>query len=572
MHSVLRVFFGEKAVHPWAVLGCLLAAGLMEGVSLAGLLPLLSVATGSTGGDVALAERIVARTLGAVGLAPDLGNLVALVVLGMVLKAALTLAAMYYVGFAVAEVATSLRSRLIERLLDVRWSYFVAKPLGRLTNVFSVDATRAGQAYLMAATFIAYAIRTLVYVVVAFLISWQLALAALIIGGAVSLALNSLVRLARRAGWRQTDRTSDLVTYLGDTLGSVKPLKAMAKQDAFARLLQRKVGALRKALRKQVVSRELLRNAGEVLVVIAFALIFLLAVEVWRIEVLRLLVSGLVLERTITHVRRMQMQLQQAVILESAYFATRALIAEAEAARETPGSGLAPSFERGVRFQRVRFAHGAQVILKDASFELPLGSFTMLVGPSGVGKTTVTDLVLGFYEPDQGCVLVDDVPLADLDRRRWREMIGYVPQEPVLLHDTVLANVTLGDPRLGEAEAWAALELAGARDFVARLPDGLMTSVGERGVRLSGGQRQRITLARALVSDPRLLILDEVTSALDPATEQELCRRIAALTGRMTVFAITHRPVFLDVADQVLRLEDGVLQCLPPHPDHVAAE
>jgi ATP-binding cassette subfamily C protein len=130
----------------------------------------------------------------------------------------------------------------------------------------------------------------------------------------------------------------------------------------------------------------------------------------------------------------------------------------------------------------------------------------------------------------------------------------------VLFHDSVLANITLGDPTIGEAEAVAALEAAGAEAFVANLPDGLETTVGERGTKLSGGQRQRISLARALAGKPKLLILDEVTSALDPATEADICRRIAELGGDTTVLAITHRKAWIDIADRVYRVQDRTVE------------
>jgi ATP-binding cassette subfamily C protein len=136
-------------------------------------------------------------------------------------------------------------------------------------------------------------------------------------------------------------------------------------------------------------------------------------------------------------------------------------------------------------------------------------------------------------------------------------LVGYVPQELVLFHDSILANVALGDPRIGEGEVQHALEVAGAWDFVRKLPQGMRTHAGESGAKLSGGERQRVALARALVSRPRLLILDEVTSALDPNTEWQICRGIRALAGEMAVLAITHRPAFLEIADRVYRIEDG---------------
>jgi ATP-binding cassette subfamily C protein len=179
------------------------------------------------------------------------------------------------------------------------------------------------------------------------------------------------------------------------------------------------------------------------------------------------------------------------------------------------------------------------------------------MGPSGAGKTTIADIILGLYAPDRGRVLIDDVPLAEIDLSSWRRLIGYVPQDLVLFHDTIQANVALGDPQIGEAEVRRALQMAGAWEFIAALPDGLRTHVGQSGAKLSGGERQRIALARALVCRPKLLVLDEVTSALDPRTEQQICANVRSLAGEVTVLAITHRPALLDIADRCYRVEAG---------------
>jgi ATP-binding cassette subfamily C protein len=138
-------------------------------------------------------------------------------------------------------------------------------------------------------------------------------------------------------------------------------------------------------------------------------------------------------------------------------------------------------------------------------------------------------------------------------------MIGYVPQEVVLFHDTILANITLGDTSIGEDDIRAILELVGAWSFVSALPEGLLNTVGEKGAKLSGGQRQRIALARALAAKPKLLILDEVTSALDPESERDISARIRGLSHEMTILAISHQPALLDVADQIYRLENGII-------------
>ncbi|HKK31095.1 MAG TPA: ABC transporter ATP-binding protein, partial [Alphaproteobacteria bacterium] len=163
-----------------------------------------------------------------------------------------------------------------------------------------------------------------------------------------------------------------------------------------------------------------------------------------------------------------------------------------------------------------------------------------------------------------GGVLVDGVPLADLDILAWRRMTGYVPQDLILFHDTVTANITLGETGFSREDVERALRLAGALEVVARLPDGLESVVGERGALLSGGERQRIAIARALVHHPRLLILDEATSALDPETERQVVRAVRQLVEETGVvaLAISHQPAWGDVAHQVMRLEQGRLECL----------
>ncbi len=209
----------------------------------------------------------------------------------------------------------------------------------------------------------------------------------------------------------------------------------------------------------------------------------------------------------------------------------------------------------GCRFERLRFGFGDELVLDDVTVEAPANCLTVITGASGVGKTTVTDLLLGLYSPQGGRILIDGVPLNEIDIHAWRKMVGYVPQELALFHDTILANVTLGDAAIREPDAIDALKTAGAWDFVERLPAGIHTTVGERGLQLSGGQRQRIALARALAVKPRLLILDEVTSALDPKTEAEICQNVRQLAGDLTIIAITHQSAWVDIADRVYHFD-----------------
>jgi ATP-binding cassette subfamily C protein len=227
------------------------------------------------------------------------------------------------------------------------------------------------------------------------------------------------------------------------------------------------------------------------------------------------------------------------------------------AERETTSGNRKPSLNHSIRIEQVCFAYKKSWILKDVEFNFPANSFTAIVGPSGVGKTTLVDLITGLLKPREGEIFIDDIPLYEIDLRLWRQMIGYVPQETMLVHDTVFVNVTLGDRNLTVEEAETALREAGAWDFLQDLPKGIFEVVGERGHKLSGGERQRIAIARALVHKPKLIILDEATTSLDPENEAIVCETLRKLKGKMTILAISHQPAILEAADQTYRLENG---------------
>jgi ATP-binding cassette subfamily C protein len=558
--NILRIFFRARGANPWVVLACLVVASLCEGVSLATMVPVLGVASG--GAPDSFVSRLITGTLDDLGFHPSLGMLIAVLVGFMLMNAAISLFAMRKVGYANAEVANDMRVRLIRHLLGVRWSYLLDHPAGRIANAFSGEVGRSQQAYQLAAQFVAEAVETVVMFALAMLVSWKLAIAALLVGLTTGSAVHFLVLRAKRAGKRQTQLTRELVSLLTDTIDNLKPLKAMGAQQEFVGFFERRLHRLRKALRRQVLNREALRNGQDALLALCLGVAAYFALVVFSNSLEQVIVVGVVLTRTAKGIGRMQTFLQQAAIVESPFLEVEGLIRELKENQENRGGGLAPRFERQIRFERVSFGYGAKGVLREASLEVKKGSITVLTGPSGAGKTTLIDLVLGLHRPQAGRILLDELDLAEVDLQAWRTRVGYVPQELILFHDSVFENLTLGDPAYGEADAVEALRLAGADGFVAQLPEGLATVVGAKGARLSGGQRQRISLARALIRRPSLLILDEVTSALDPESERAICRNIVALRDRTTVLAVTHRPAFLDIATRIYHLEDGGVRAM----------
>jgi ATP-binding cassette, subfamily B, bacterial MsbA len=215
-----------------------------------------------------------------------------------------------------------------------------------------------------------------------------------------------------------------------------------------------------------------------------------------------------------------------------------------------------PSLAGQIVFDHVSFGYTPDIlVLSDLSLTLPAGKTVALVGPSGAGKTTITGLIPRLYEPDSGHIFIDGYDLCDVNIRSLREQIALVPQEPTLFGGTIRENIAYGRLDATQAEVEAAAVAANAAEFIAHLPQGYETLVGERGVKLSAGQRQRIAIARAVLRDPRILILDEATASLDNESEALVQDALHRLTRQRTTLVIAHRLTTVEDADQILVLD-----------------
>jgi ATP-binding cassette subfamily B protein len=224
-------------------------------------------------------------------------------------------------------------------------------------------------------------------------------------------------------------------------------------------------------------------------------------------------------------------------------------------------------------FDHVRFSYGEGTeVLHDVSFTVPAGRTVALVGATGSGKSTIASLAVRLVDPDKGTVRLGDTPLPELSVPALASAVALVPQVPFVFDDTVRGNVTLEREGLDDGAAWSALRLAQAEGFVAKLPDGLDTAVGERGTSLSGGQRQRLTLARALAGRPRLLVLDDATSAVDPRVEAAILASLRGHDSGASILVVAYRRATIALADQVVFLEDGRVVATGTHAELLATE
>lgn len=544
----------------------LLLSGIAEGIGLSALLPLLNIALGSEATSMIPGaapasqsefEQTILNGLAYLGIAPTLGSMLAIILGGVAFKSVFLLIAQRQVGYTAAQVSTDLRLQLLRSVLRSKWEYFLHQPVGRLTNAMASEAQRSATAFVNGTTALTFFIPGLIYGGVAFALSWRASLVAIGAGVVVIGLSHFLVNITRKAGKKQTRLMTSLMANLTDTLQSVKPLKAMSREYLADQVLAHDTNLLNKSQRRQVLSAAMLDSGQELMFTAFICLGIYVAMEKFDMALPTVMVLVVALGRAFNYFGKVQKQYQKLAEGESAYWSLTDAIRAAEAAKEDLEGGIQPRFEHSLTLENVHFSYDQHAVFHGLSLQIEAGSLTTLVGPSGSGKTTIIDLAIGLLRPQSGRVLLDGVPLQDIDINQWRKMIGYVPQDTILLHDSIVHNITLGDPAVTAADVERALRAAGAWEFVMQLSQGLDTIVGERGGKLSGGQRQRIVIARALINQPSLLILDEATSALDKDTEEAVRQALEALKGQLTILAISHNRAMVAGADKVYQMTGG---------------
>jgi ATP-binding cassette, subfamily C, bacterial len=557
MRQIFKIFFKADGTRPFLVLFCLLLGGLAEAVGIGTLLPLVTAILDPSKGSPSVFEQAVQNTFATIGVEPSFANMIVMIVSIMFVRSALLFAAMSYAGITAARVSIYFRRKIIKAIFAAKWRYYANQSTGRLATSLGNDSTRAGEAYLSFATAAAKAVQILAYAAVAMFINWRVAFAGIFAGLFIAFVSQRLVKIAKRSGFKMTDRIGIMTADTVDMLHNIKALKSMNRYDALLIHLDSILKRLKKSLYAQSLSKYGLVYGNDFLVALLVGGGAYLAFAYGGVPLPQLMVFGILFFQVISYAAKLQKEIQAASIFQGAYERVSEVLNTATIEKEVIPGTTRPDIGSGIVMQNINFSHGTTAVLKDLSLNIPTNSITVIQGPSGAGKTTLLDLLVGFHRPDSGVIKVGNTDLADIDLQSWRSSIGYVPQELSLFHDTVTENITLYDETLTPDAIAKSVQLSGVAGFIDKLPNGLDTDVGEFGGKLSGGQRQRISLARALVSNPKVLILDEVTSALDPDTEAAIVKNIDALRGQYTIIAITHRPAWTQIADQLYTLKDG---------------
>jgi ATP-binding cassette subfamily C protein len=459
------------------------------------------------------------------------------------------------------DVVTALRRRLYDAIVSADWLTLARSRSSDFVHALTMELDRVSSATYFLLTTVANVMVLSVYVVFALQLSLVMTALVFFCGVGLLLILRKKRRAARRAGEEISIATNNLYAASIQHVDGMKATKSYGMEERSTRLysgLAEEVAQMYLKATRNYAQAGFWFRVGSILIL---SFILYIALEVLVLPTAGLLLLLFLFARIIPQFSSIQQGYQQYLENVPAFTKSMEMLARYESAAESRvESPEEVELRRDIQLVGVSFTYGGEVpAIRDLDLTIQAGKTTAIVGRSGAGKSTIADLVMGLLVPDHGQVLVDGVPLSSERIRSWRRQIGYVSQDTFLFNDTVRANLLLARPEAGDEDIDRALESAAAKEFVCKLPNGMETVLGDRGVRLSGGERQRLALARALLRRPSLLILDEATSALDSENEKRIQSAIEQLHGRMTILIIAHRLSTIQGADTIHVLEQGYL-------------
>jgi len=484
-----------------------------------------------------------------------------LIFLAFIIKGFFFFCQAYIMNWVGQTVVNDLRVQLYRHLQTLSLSFFNNQPTGVLTSRITNDIARLRRAVTDAVTGlimdVATAICLTVYIVY---LDWKLALFGILVLPLAGYLLLLFGRRIRSMVKNIQTNMGLLTTILIETFQGTRIVKAFNMEEyenkRMAKISNRILSREIKVVALKTLSTSVMETLGgfSIAGIILYGGISVVKGQSTPGTFMSFLTALIMLYQPIRRLSRVNALIQQGLGAADRIFEFMDEVPEIqdkETAIDLPRSN------QGVEFRNVRFSYGQEEVLKGINLKVEAGEALAIVGSSGVGKTTLVDLIPRFYDVDEGSILVNGIDIRDLTLKSLRSQIGIVSQNTILFDDTVQNNIAYGSPERSIDEIEAAARSAYTYEFIKNMPKGFDTLIGEQGVRLSGGERQRLAIARALVKDAPILILDEATSSLDTESEQQVQRALANLMRGRTTFVIAHRLSTIREADRIIVLADG---------------
>jgi len=510
----------------------------------------------------------------------ELNRVIGLLLAIFLVQAVLGFGQSYLIAWVGERVVTNLRRTLYAHLHAMPLRFFAAARTGDLLSRLGNDVAAIQEA--VTGTLLSLLSQLILFVggvVIILLMAWRLTLLMLAVVPLAMLGMILLGRMIRKISREAQDALAALAALAEEALAGVRIVKSFAREpyetQRYSDGLERLFAIALRRVRARAILGPLigLLAFSAIAVVLWFGSREVIAGRLTTGQLVSFLLYTMMIASPLGAFTALYSQLQQALGASERVFE---LLDTPPEMRDASDAVALPPITGQVRFEEVSFDYGdsdqTREVLQRVSLEVEPGQVAALVGPSGAGKTTLVNLIPRFYDPTQGRILVDGYDIRRVQMRSLREQIGIVPQETALFSGSVQDNIVYGKLDATQEEIEAAARAANAHDFILALPEGYATPVGERGVKLSGGQRQRIAIARALLKNPRILILDEATSSLDSESELAVQEALERLMRDRTTFVIAHRLSTIINADWIIVLDGGQIVEQGPHAELLALE
>lgn len=458
-----------------------------------------------------------------------------------------------------ARIGHKLRSGIFQQFLNVSYSFLEKNESGKLMNTLASETWRTCQALSSLIGLVITYCTVTIYTILLLLISWQLTLLVFVLIMLVSLIIRLVTGQVKHLGEQAVEANSALAKQMWEGYAGMKVIRAFGREAYEQELFDAASNKVAKTFLKLDIVSGAVQPISETLAAIILMLILVIALLQDQNSLPKLLTFIFILYRLQPRVQQLDSARINLLALTGAVDDVMSLLDSSDKPYILSGHIPFESLTQGIYFDSVSFRYNAEdkLAIQDVSICIPRGKTTAIVGPSGAGKSTIIGLICRFYDPSSGEIYIDSCPLKELNLADWRNQIAIVSQDIYMFSTGVLENIAYGRLEATKKEIIAAAKLANAHEFISQLPQGYQTKVGDRGVRLSGGQRQRIALARAIVRNPEILILDEATNALDSIAENLIQEALNTLSQDRTVIVIAHRLSTIEKADQIIVLGEG---------------
>ncbi|MDI6758196.1 MAG: ABC transporter ATP-binding protein [Candidatus Omnitrophota bacterium] len=461
------------------------------------------------------------------------------------------------------KVIRDVKDQVYAKLQVLSLDYFIQKRSGELVSRVTNDVKLIENAVSYGLEDLIYqSFQVICFAVLTFFINWRMALISLVILPMVAVPVILVGRILRKLSKRSQEKMADINSLLVETFLGSRIVRAFCAEEREALKFKKQNQDYYKIAMKSI-KRTLLLGITTELTGVAMALFIIFYAGRQVIEggisfgTFTLFMATLLsLIKPFKKLSQVNSIMQQAVVASNRIYE---VLDTVPSVKEKPGALQSVSFKESIRFENVWFDYTGQLILKDINLEVKKGQMIAVVGPSGAGKTTLLDLIPRFYDPRKGKICIDGVDITEMGIRALRSLIGIVTQETILFNDTIKANIAYGSPYASDKEITQAAAQAHADEFIRNFPLGYNTVIGDRGTKLSGGERQRLAIARALLKNPAILILDEATSQLDSEAERIVQDALDKLIQGRTVFVIAHRLSTVRSAHKIIILDKGAI-------------